>query len=1098
MKRKCKPLLILNLLTILLVVFSLNLSATGFGLFSFTAEGKKVKEVFQIIENESNYRFFYNDDFESFEKVVNLKAENLDINHVLDRLFESSEFTYRVFENNQIVVSLKENLQQNTIKGTVSDENGKPLPGVNVQVEGTTIGAISDASGKYSIVIPNENATILFSFIGYLTQKVPVSGKTVIDIELVPGLASLDEVVVIGYGTVKRKDLTGSVATIKSAEIARLATNNPLQSMQGKIAGIDMMKSSGATGSDMFINLRGNRSINASNSPLFLVDGIDYGSTLDINASDIASIDVLKDASSTAIYGSRGANGVIIITTKRGLSGAGKSKVTINSYVSFNSPANLTKKMNAEQEYLLMAEQKRYGDEAETNAWGTTRLSDYSPEIILSNVVSPPYEKSVYQIYKEGGVNLYDYVIHNSTSNNNEISVTGGDAKTSFNISLGYMNENGLLRNDNLKRYNGRITLDHKIAKNLKTGINLLYTVRNWDRREDGMYYYLASFYSLSQIYLADGSLLPYPSELGKSYCNPLFNEVPGYYKYNSQNNRMFGNIYLEWDIVKGLLFKSVIGLDASSDRLGWYEDYMTANHFQNSKGSSFLASNGESMSYNLINTLNYSLSPGDIHEIQLLAGQTSDYWVYESHGVTGIGPLDHYLKSSFYDLSYIPTGGRTITNTYIKTTKLSYFGRINYKLKGKYLLTATVRGDGSSVLSKGHQWAYFPSVAAAWILSEEPFIKAANQISNLKLRLSWGKSGNSAVGAYKTLTVLGMDKVPYTFGSDVIFGQLPSNLGNEDLTWETTSTYDAGLDISLLKERISATLDFYYSKTYDLLLYRGLPATSVFPQVLENIGNTQNVGFEAAMNFRIIQKRDFSWNSDLTFSTNKDKIVSLASGQIKDVSIPDNALIVGQPVQAYYDFEADGCWKIEEAAQAALYNRIPGDVKMVDFNNDNVINDLDKRLYNRSPKFVMGWSNTVSYKSISLSAMAYSRVGQWIRYGFNSLYVPTGPGSGPAVDYWTPENQDAKFPRPGIASWADLPPLAFEKASFLKIKEVILTYSFPGNKITKLGLSNLKIYGSLQNYFTFSNINNYDPEQNGSISDPLLKQVVFGINLEF
>ncbi|HZK61966.1 MAG TPA: SusC/RagA family TonB-linked outer membrane protein, partial [Anaerovoracaceae bacterium] len=933
---------------------------------------------------------------------------------------------------------------------------------------------------------------------GYITQKVPVAGKTVIDIELVPSLARLDEVVVIGYGTVKRKDLTGSVASIKSAEIARLATNNPLQSMQGKIAGIDMMKSSGATGSDMFINLRGNRSINASNSPLFLVDGIDYGSTLDINASDIASIDVLKDASSTAIYGSRGANGVIIITTKRGLSGAGKSKISITSYVSFNSPANLTKKMNAQQEYLLMAEQKRYGDEALTGAWGTTSLNDYPPEVILSNVVSPPYEKSVYQIYKEGGVNLYDYVIHNSTSNNNEISVTGGDAKTSFNISLGYMNENGLLRNDNLKRYNGRITLDHQITKNLKTGINLLYTVRNWNRRDDGIYYYLASFYSLSQIYLSDGSLLPYPSELGKSYCNPLFNEVPGYYKNNNQNSRVFGNMYLEWNIVKGLSFKSVFGLDTSSDRLGWYEDYMTANHFQNSKGSSFLANNGVSISYNFINTLNYSLSLGEIHELQLLAGQTSDYWVYESHGATGIGPLDHYLKSSFYDLSYIPTGGRTLSNTYIKTTKLSYFGRVNYKLMGKYLLTATVRGDGASVLAKGHQWAYFPSVAAAWIISEEPFLKDVNQISNLKLRLSWGKSGNSAVGAYKTLTVLGMDKVPYTFGSDVIFGQLPANLGNEDLTWETTSTYDAGLDISLMRERISATFDFYYSKTYDLLLYRGLPATSVFPQVLENIGNTQNVGFEAAMNFRIIQKRNFSWNSDITFSTNKDKIVSLASGQIKDVSIPDNALIVGQPVQAYYNFEADGCWKIEEASQAAIYNKIPGDVKIIDVNKDDVINDLDKRLYNRSPKFIMGWSNTLSYKGISLSALAYSRVGQWIRYGFNTLYVPTGPGSGPAVDFWTPENQNAKFPRPGIASWADLPPLAFEKSTFLKIKEVILSYNLQGKVISRLGLTNLKIYGSLQNYFTFSNIDNYDPEQNGSISDPLLKQVVFGLNLEF
>ncbi len=990
--------------------------------------------------------------------------------------------------------------QQKQITGKVIDETGNSMPGVNIQVEGTTLGVISDANGEYSIKIPNDNVILVFSFLGYKTQTVSSTGKTTIDITLDPDLAKLEEVVVIGYGTVKRKDLTGSVASIKSADISRLATDNPLQSMQGKVAGLDMMKSSGASGGDMYINLRGNRSITASNSPLFLVDGINYGSTLDINASDIASIDVLKDASSTAIYGSEGANGVIIITTKRGLQGGGKSKVSINSYVSFNSPANLTKKMNAEQEYRFMAEQKRYSDEKLTGNWGSTVMSDpaYSPESILSNVVSPPYEKSIYQIYKEGGVNLYDYVIHNSISSSNEISVTGGDAKTSFNISLGYLNENGLLHNDNLKRYNGRITLDHNITKNLKTGVNLLYTIRNWDRRDDGMYYYLLSFYALSQIYFADGSLNPYPSELGKSYCNPLFNEVPGYYKYNDASNRVFGNTYIEWEILKGLRFKSIFGLDASNDRIGVYEDYMTANHFQNSIGSSFNANNNVSNSYNFINTLNYSLSLGEKNEIQLLAGQTADHWVSESHGVTGIGPLDHFLKSSFYDLTYIPMTGRTIDNSYTKGTRLSYFGRVNYKLMNKYLLTATLRGDGASVLARGHQWAYFPSVAVAWIISEESFLKDVSRISNLKLRLSWGKSGNSAVRAYQTLTVLGPYQAPYTFGNDVFWGKLPENLGNEDLKWETTSTYDAGLDISLFKERISATFDFYFSKTYDLLLYRGLPPSSVFPQVIENIGNTQNIGFEAALNLRIIQKKDFSWSSDITFSTNKDKIVSLASGQTKDVSNPDNAWIVGQPVQAFYNFEANGCWKIEEADQAALYGKVPGDVKLVDVNQDHIINDLDKRLYNRAPKFIAGWTNTLSYKSISLSAMAYSRVGQWMRYGANTLYVPTGPGSGPVLDYWTPENQGAKFPRPGIASWGDLPALAFEKASFLKIKEVILSYTFPGNIISKVGLSNLKIYCSLQNYFTLSNIPNYDPEQNGSVSNPLLKQVVLGINLEF
>jgi hypothetical protein len=345
---------------------------------------------------------------------------------------------------------------------------------------------------------------------------------------------------------------------------------------------------------------------------------------------------------------------------------------------------------------------------------------------------------------------------------------------------------------------------------------------------------------------------------------------------------------------------------------------------------------------------------------------------------------------------------------------------------------------------------------------------------------------------------MLGIDKIPYTFGSTLILGQVPVNLGNPDLTWETTTTYDAGLDVSLLRDRISATLDFYYSQTNDLLVYKGLPASSVYPQVLENVGKTENRGFEAALNLRIIEKKNFRWDSDITFSTNKDKIVSLASGETKDVSIPDNALIVGEPVRAFYNYEADGCWKIEEAAQAALYNKVPGDIKIIDVNNDNVINELDKRLYNKSPKFIIGWNNTVSYKGLSLSALVYSRVGQWLRYDYNTAYKPTEADGSPAVDFWTPENQDARFPRPGIASQSDMPALAFEKASFLKIREISLSYTLPGKVISKFGISNLRIYSSLQNYFTFSNLDNYDPERGGAISNPLSKQMVFGLNLEF
>jgi TonB-linked SusC/RagA family outer membrane protein len=986
-----------------------------------------------------------------------------------------------------------------TVSGRVTNSLGEPLPGTNVIIQGTNTAVQADANGNFQIIIENPVSAVLeFSFIGYGKMQITVGSQATINATLAEEYVGLNELVVVGYGTVKKKDLTGSVSSIKSAEITKTATNNALQSMQGRIAGLDILKASGESGSAIKIDLRGNRSINASNTPLFLVDGIEYGSTLDINATDISSIEVLKDASSTAIYGTKGANGVVIITTKKGMSNAGKTKVAINSYVSFNSPTNLPKLMSAHQDYLLIAERQRYNAEKGTSAWGSTSLDNYSPETVLSNVVSAPYEKSIYQLYTEGGVSWFDMILRNSVTSNNEISLTGGNDKTTFALSLGYMSESGTLLNDNLKRYNGRVNIDHKITKNLSTGINMQFTMRDWDRRGDNIYSQLIKMHAMAQPYLSDGTILDRPSELAISHTNPLLNEVPGYYVNNVINNRLFGNIYIDWEIIKGLKFKSVLGIDQQSNRDGKYEDYMCTANYQFGRGSSFAAVNSGTFNYTFENTLNYAFRVGDINDFQILLGQSARQNTYESHGASGIGSFDHYIVSSFYDLTFIPTAGRALSNDYIQSNLLSFFGRVNYKLKGKYLLTATLRSDGSSVLSEGNKWGYFPSVAAAWVISDESFLNTSESISNLKIRASWGQAGNSAIDPYKTVTILGSDKIPYTYGTQLVQGQVPANLGNPDLTWETTTTSDIGLDISLFRERISATLDFYYAQTNDLLVYKGLPASSVYPQVLENVGKTENKGFEAALNFRVFEEKNFTWNSDITFSANRNKIVSLASGQTKDVSIPDNALIVGEPVQAYYNYESNGCWTIDQAADAAIFNKVPGDIRIVDRNGDNVIDEQDKRLYNKSPKFILGWNNSFSYKSFTLSAFVYSRVGQWIRYDYNTAYKPTEADGSPAVDFWTPENQTAKFPRPGIASQNDMPALAFEQASFIKIKEITLSYSLPANVLAKLKISQLRLYGSLQNYFTFSNLDNYDPERGGAISNPLSKQMVFGINLEF
>ena len=471
--------------------------------------------------------------------------------------------------------------QTKTIQGTVTGATGERLGAVSVSVPGTTTGTLTDASGNYSLNVPAAATTLQFSFIGFEPVTETIGNRTTVNAVMHESTLALDEIVVVGYGTVKKRDLTGSVSSVRSTEIVKTASSNALQSIQGKVAGLDVIRESGETGSDINMTLRGVRSVNASNSPLFLVDGIEYGSTLDINPSDIASIEVLKDASSTAIYGTRGANGVIIVTTKRGdAATADKTTISLNSYVSFNSPTNLPRLMSAEQDYLFMAERLRYSAEKADSSWGETSLTNYPPDDVLSDVLTAPWEKTVLDLYNEGGVDWFDMMLQNSVTQNYELSASGGSDKTSFIISLGYMDENGLLKNDNLKRYNGRVNVTHNISSKFTAGANIQFTYRDWDRRADNVYSQLIKMHAMAQPYLSDGTILDRPSELAVSHTNPLLNEVKGFYENNTLSSRLFGNVFVSWDIFKGLQFKTSLGLDGQSGRQGIYEDFMcTANY---------------------------------------------------------------------------------------------------------------------------------------------------------------------------------------------------------------------------------------------------------------------------------------------------------------------------------------------------------------------------------------------------------------------------------------------------------------------------------------------------------------------------------------
>jgi len=999
------------------------------------------------------------------------------------------------------------------ITGVVVDDSNTPIPGVTIVLKGTTTGTITSIDGNYSINANDVQKDVLtFSFVGFETKEVKIGGQKVINVQLKVSSLEVEEVVAIGYGTIKKRDLTGSVSSVKADVISKTASSNAMQSMQGRVPGLDIQQSSGQAGAGLNINLRGSRSITATNSPLIMVDGVDYGSTLDINPSDIESMEVLKDASSTAIYGTKGANGVIIITTKRGK--VGKTKVSLNAYLSSNQPANVPQVMLGMTEVNRRINAERYKRDqllvtAGTGTWGDSKV--VASDVLGSSAAnSLPYTEM--DIYNDGSyTNWSDIILQNGLTQNYEAAVSGGNEKTNFNLSLGTMYEAGLLRKDQMDRYNVKTNIDHKISNIFKVGTSLLHTYKNQDQRTN-VFGQALKMTSIAHPYDADGNMIFKPSPTYEAHANPLLDEVDGNFQHNIESTRFFGNVYMEITPMKNLSFKSMLALDRTDSRDGLYQDYQSVGRLQGAAGSYISVENRVRTGYTWENTLNFSTSFGGTnHNLSTLLGHSSTQGVTEYRGINGNTAAEHYYQSSFYDLSKITVP--VLSNGYTKSSMLSFFGRANYRFLDKYLLTASVRADGSSVLAKGHQWGYFPSVAIAWRMNEESFLKSAGWLDNLKLRASWGLSGNAAVDPYGTLTTVSNSStfpVYYNLNGKEYSGNIPNTFGNENLTWEKTAALNFGLDIGILKNRISGSVDVYFSNTYDLLYMRSLPASNVFPNVLDNIGKTKGSGVELGLNTLIVDSKDFKWDVNWTAAFYKDEITSLSGGITKNIT-GRTGQIIGEPVSIYYDYQAEGCWGAGEfiaykadwlarhAGGTMTMTGDPGTIKILDVDDDGKLTDADKRVYNRSPKAVLGMNNTISYKNLSLSVLVYARLGGYLDYNFNSLVTYDGSNWGD-VDYWTPENQTAKFPTPGNNSnWSTYGSAAqYENASYVKVKDITLSYNLPKKLITKVGIGNVKFYGSLKNYFTFSKIDNYDSERGGAVTFPLAKQVIFGVNVEF
>lgn len=970
-----------------------------------------------------------------------------------------------------------------TVTGKVVDEGGGGLPGVTVLEKGTTNGTATNTDGSFTINLTNASATLSFSYIGYQPREEKVSGRTTIHVTLAPDTKALEEVVVIGYGTVKKSDLTGSVASVRGEDLTAIPVTNSLEVLQGKVPGLDLTRSSGQAGAPLSFNIRGTRSIGAGNSPLILVDGIRYDGPMDVNPNDIASMEILKDATATAIYGSLGANGVILITTKSG--GAGKAKVTFNSYYGISTKNGYADIMTGPEWVELRRESRRTvgewaGPEDDEKIFNPTQLENFRNGIYT---------------------NWADEIIGTGSQQNYQVGISGGSEKLSYYLSTEYFDEKGLLENDRLSRYSGRMNIGYNILDNLKVSTSLMYTYKDQDIRIDPLNQ-ANKMSPLGRPYDDAGNFLVFPVG-DASTLNPLVDEQPGAYENNDINKRFFGNLSLDYTPITDLTFTSRFGVDQYNNRNGLYSATNTIETGANGL-SIARAELGNFSRITWENFANYSKSLSDHHEISALLG--SSIWSEREELFSAQGR--DLLSSTFLFYNLGSTQSAYQLGSGLREQSMaSFFGRLNYKLLNKYLFTLVMRADGASVLAEGNKWDYFPSASVAWILKEEAFLQNVNALSDLKLRLSYGLSGNSSVNAYQTLGGLGRSTYAFDQGSSEVpaYGFYPGALANPRLGWETTSTANLGLDFGLFNNRVTGTLDVYQQNTKDLLLPRNLPTSTGYERIIDNVGETRNRGVELQLNTINVDQGDgFRWTSDFSFTRNKEEVVALADGVERDLNYGDFGLFVGEPINVFYDYEKIGIWQLGEEDEAAKNQQQPGDIRVKDQNGDGIITPEDRVVIgNANPDWTLGVTNRFGYKGVELSFLVFARMGQTIISEAAGFYKIDALENGPMVDYWTPENPTNAYPRPNAgtsrASTRYYSTLQYVDGSFIKVRDITLAYSFPQSIADKLRLSNLRVYATAKNYFILkSEIDPYDPERGGALSFPMTKQMVFGLNVSF
>lgn len=972
------------------------------------------------------------------------------------------------------------------VTGTLTDaETGSALIGATVQVKGTTNGTSTDLDGTYSIVAPDGNAVLVFSYIGYVNQEVVIGNQTTINVSLVPDVQSLNEVVVVGYGAVRKTDLTGAVDQLQSKDIVRANPVQAARAIQGQVAGATVTKTSNRPGAGYNITIRGENTINNSTQPLVVIDGLMGGDINSINPNDIQSMDVLKDASSTAIYGARGANGVIIITTKKGLSG--KPKVSYDSYVGMKVPEHMPRLMNTAEFY---------------KATFTDR--------VLEGSVGATFTSAETAAIKENRTTDWvDLITDPALQTSQNLSIAGGNDKTTYRFSGGFLNENGNVLYTGFKRYNLNAGLDSKIGERFKVGFTsyITYSDQNVGSQESLRNAYRAR--PTGTLYYSD---LANPSENGdlevdglavwmgindKQVNNPVLDIDPKRSKLQTTSTVAMANAYAEVSLIKGLTFRSSLSASYTGARIGDYRGQWTKSQLANKPRAQ--VDNSIQGNYTIDNILNYNFESGK-HKLTFTGLQSAFYQRNENYSIF---VRDLPYDSDWYAVNTAATIG-SIGSSLIERSILSYMGRVNYTFNEKYLVTLTGRSDGASQLAEGNKWAFFPSVAVGWRLADEGFIKNLNLFSNLKLRASYGQVGNAGVNPYSTQANL--INTGYDFDGSPAFGFAPQNLANKNLRWERSTELNLGIDFGFFKNRISGTLELYNRKTDDLILNQRIPTVSGFTQVIANVGAIENKGIELTLNTANIVTTDFSWNTTFAFTQNKNKLLELyGDGQLVDKG---NNLFVGFPIRANFDYQFDGIWQTSEKDQAAVYKQVPGSVKVVDQNGDGIIsstNNIDDRVYlgTQLPNWILGVTNRFKYKNLDFSFFTYYRNGT--QYRNNTLAGTFGEiGSTrynklAGLDYWRSDNPSNTF-FGVVAANPYRNAIFYQDASFLRISDITLGYNFSPKVLSALKMSSARIYGQVSNPFVFSDFTGFDPEFNSAIFQDDVPSMIytFGVSISF